>query len=92
VSARGEIHRYIGDELIASWKLKEGTTDDGCIAACFAAIDPLARHAPDYAREFGAAVTGRAGLHCGPVVPGEIGSVRKEIVLMDAVTTEICRN
>jgi adenylate cyclase len=97
VAARGEIHRYIGDELIATWKLKEGTADGRCVAACFAAIDQLARHAPDYRREFGAAVTVRAGLHCGPVVTGEMGSVRKEIVFLgDTVNTtariqELCR-
>ncbi len=97
VAARGEIHRYIGDELIATWKLKEGTTDGRCVAACFAAIEQLARHAPDYRREFGAVVTVRAGLHCGPVVTGEMGSVRKEIVFLgDTVNTtariqELCR-
>jgi adenylate cyclase len=97
VAARGEIHRYIGDELIATWKLKEGIDDGRCVAACFAAIDQLAKRAPDYRREFGAAVTVRAGLHCGPVVTGEMGTVRKEIVFLgDTVNTaariqELCR-
>src|ERR1700722_13683636 len=97
VATRGEIHRYIGDELIATWKLEEGTMDGRCVAACFAAIDQLARRAPDYRREFGAAVTVRAGLHCGPVVTGEMGSVKREIVFLgDTVNTtariqELCR-
>jgi adenylate cyclase len=97
VAARGEIHRYIGDELIATWKLEEGITDGRCVAACFAAIDQLARRASDYGREFGAAVTVRAGLHCGPVVTGEMGSVKREIVFLgDTVNTaariqELCR-
>jgi adenylate cyclase len=97
VAARGEIHRYVGDELIATWKLEQGTTDGRCVAACFAAIDQLARRAPDYRREFGAAVTVRAGLHCGPVVTGEMGSVKREIVFLgDTVNTaariqELCR-
>ena len=42
VAARGEIHRYVGDELIATWKLEEGIADGRCVAACFAAIDRLA--------------------------------------------------
>jgi adenylate cyclase len=97
VAARGEIHRYIGDELIATWKLEEGTTDGRCVAACFAAIDLLAKRASDYEREFGASVTVRAGLHCGPVVTGEMGSVKREIVFLgDTVNTaariqELCR-
>ena len=97
VAARGEIHRYVGDELIATWKLDEGIADGRCVAACFAAIDQLAKRAPDYSREFGAAVTVRAGLHCGPVVTGEMGSVKREIVFLgDTVNTaariqELCR-
>ena len=97
VTARGEIYSYVGDEMIASWKFEEGIAKSRCIAACFAAVDELARLAPDYRSEFGAAVSFRAGLHCGPVVTGEMGSVKKEIVFLgDTVNTaariqEFCR-
>jgi adenylate cyclase len=88
VAARGEIHRYVGDELIVTWKLEEGIADARCVEACFAAMDRLAQLAPTYQREFGAAVKFRAGLHCGPVVTGEMGTVRKEIVFLgDTVNT-----
>jgi adenylate cyclase len=97
VAAHGEIHSYVGDELIATWKLEEKRAPARCIAACFAGIDRLAERAPDYAQEFGAAVNVRAGLHCGPVVTGEMGSVKKEIVFLgDTVNTaariqQLCR-
>ncbi len=97
VAARGEIHTYVGDELIATWRLKDGISKARCVVACFAAIDRLARAAPEYRREFGAAINVRAGLHCGPVVTGEMGSVKKEIVFLgDTVNTaariqDLCR-
>ena len=97
VAARGEIHSYVGDELIATWKLNEGIARAHCVVACFAAIDRLALAAPEYRREFGAAINVRAGLHCGPVVTGEMGSVKKEIVFLgDTVNTaariqDLCR-
>ena len=97
VAAGGEIHSYVGDELIATWKLEEGVADAHCVAACFAAMGRLARRAPEYVGEFGAAANFRAGLHCGPVVTGEMGSVKKEIVFLgDTVNTaariqEMCR-
>ncbi len=97
VAARGEIHRYIGDEVIATWKLQDGITSARCIAACFGAMHRLADRAPDYRHEFGEAVAVRAGLHCGPVVTGEMGSVKREIVFLgDTVNTaariqELCR-
>src|SRR5208337_4490141 len=68
VAARGEIYSYVGDELIATWKLDEGIARARSVAACFAASDQLERAAPDYRSEFGVAVKFRTGLHCGPVV------------------------
>jgi adenylate cyclase len=88
LAARGEIHRYVGDELIATWTLADGLSDSRCVRACFAALDRLAREAPAYQRDFGVAIGFRAGLHCGPVVTGEMGTVKKEIVFLgDTVNT-----
>src|SRR5271167_2143612 len=97
VAAYGEIHRYVGDELIATWKLADGIADAHCVRACFDALDRLAVLSPLYLGDFGTPVHCRAGLHCGPVVTGEMGSVKKEIVFLgDTVNTaariqEFCR-
>src|ERR1700730_15424104 len=97
VAARGEIHRYVGDELIATWKLADGIAGANCVRACFDALGRLAVLSPVYRRDFGTPVKCRAGLHCGPVVTGEMGSVKKEIVFLgDTVNTtariqEFCR-
>jgi len=37
---------------------------------------------PDYQRAFGKRANFRAGLHCGPVVIGELGIVKMEIALL----------
>ena len=97
VAAYGEIHRYVGDELIATWKSEDGIANGHCVRACFDAFDRLAALSPVYVRDFGTPVHCRAGLHCGPVVTGEMGSVKKEIVFLgDTVNTtariqEFCR-
>jgi adenylate cyclase len=97
VAAYGEIHRYVGDELIATWKLADGIADAHCVRACFDAFDRLAVLSPAYLRDFGTPIHCRAGLHCGPVVTGEMGSAKKEIVFLgDTVNTaariqEFCR-
>ena len=88
VAAYGEIHRYVGDELIATWKLADGLADARCVRACFDALDRLAALTLEYQHAFGTAVYCRAGLHCGPVVAGEMGSVKREIVFLgDTVNT-----
>jgi adenylate cyclase len=78
----GEIHKYVGDELIATWPLAEGLRGARCLRACFGAVARLSQSAPAYEREFGGRAAFRAGLHCGPVVVGEMGTMKKEIALI----------
>lgn len=35
VVQKGQIHKYVGDELIATWPLAEGLRDARCLRACF---------------------------------------------------------
>jgi len=82
VMQKGQIHKYSGDELIVTWPLAAGLRNARCLRACFGAIQKLADLGPSYAREFGLAVDVRAGLHCGSVVVGEMGTIKKEIALI----------
>ncbi|HLW91321.1 MAG TPA: adenylate/guanylate cyclase domain-containing protein [Roseiarcus sp.] len=85
---KGQIHKYVGDELIVTWPLAAGLKEARCLRACFGAIRRLAELGPLYEREFGLQVDLRAGLHCGPVVVGEMGTIKKEIALLgDALNT-----
>jgi adenylate cyclase len=96
--AGGDIHKYVGDEVIATWRLSPGANRPACVRAAFAALDRLFAHGPAYEREFGVIPDFRAGLHCGPVAVGELGSLRKEIALIgDTMNTaarilEACRD
>lgn len=78
----GEIHKYVGDEVIATWKPSSRERNARCIRACFDALDELHEAAADYVAEFGAEARFRAGLHCGPVVIGELGLFKMEIALL----------
>src|SRR5271166_6274980 len=95
--AGGEIHKYVGDEIIATWTLAAGLNEAACVRACFAALDRLAARGPAYERDFGCRADFRAGLHCGSVVVGELGYLKKEIALIgDSMNTaariqEACR-
>ena len=94
----GEIHKYVGDEIIATWTIAASLNDAGCVRACFVAHDRLATRGPEYERDFGCRADFRAGLHCGSVVVGELGYLKKEIALIgDTMNTaariqEACRD
>jgi adenylate cyclase len=96
--AGGGIHKYVGDEVIATWGLAPGANPRACVSAVFAALDRITSQGPAYNREFGVVPDFRAALHCGPVAVGELGSIRKEIALIgDTMNTaarilEACRH
>jgi adenylate cyclase len=96
--AGGDIHKYVGDEVIATWRLSPGANNPACVRAAFEALDRIAAQGPTYRREFGIVPDFRAGVHCGAVAVGELGSLRKEIALIgDTMNTaarilEACRD
>jgi adenylate cyclase len=84
----GEVHRYIGDEVVITWPLA-GCRDNGGCLSCFQAIRALiAKRAEVYRQTFGVVPAFRAGLHGGPVVAGECGGSKQEIVYFgDTINT-----
>jgi adenylate cyclase len=102
LEAGGEIDRYIGDELVVSWLLPDAApaADDrrkAAIACIFAMEDALAARAERYRVRFRTVPRFRAALHAGPLVVGEMGDVKREIVLLgDTMNTtarieSVCR-
>jgi adenylate cyclase len=87
----GEVHSYVGDELIASWPVGEGIRDARCLR-CYAAIEAtLAQRAEHYRRAFGVTPEVRVALHAGPVVAGECGDAKLAIVYVGDTMNTIAR-
>ncbi|OKO67957.1 adenylate/guanylate cyclase domain-containing protein [Bradyrhizobium sp. NAS96.2] len=78
VAHGGEVHAYVGDEVIVTWPVDAGQPLRwlGCV---FAIADRLAKRADYYRKQFGVAPTFRAGMHAGPVVVAECGDSRRQI-------------
>jgi len=76
---RAEIHKYVGDEAILTWTAGPALADGDCLACPFIARDLIAGNGERYRRRFGVMPEFRASLHCGEIVAGEIGDVRREI-------------
>ncbi len=76
----GEIHAYVGDEVIITWPSKSGAERAQCIRCFFALQNVLRGHAEVYERLFGVKPRIRAGLHGGSVIVSECGDTKKSIV------------
>jgi class 3 adenylate cyclase len=74
----GEVHAYVGDEVIVTWRIA-GETKGRYLDCFFAIQDRIAERADFYRREFGLVPNFRAGLHAGPVVISECGDSRRQV-------------
>lgn len=79
---RGEVHRYVGDEVILTWTAEEGLRNARCVRTVFAISDTLEAARTEYEADFGVAPSFWAGLHLGPVIAGEIGTIKHEIAFL----------
>ncbi len=76
----GEVHRYIGDEMVITWDLsKRRAVPDimGCLVEVFNIIEA---HKQVNKPRHGAWIDLRAGLNAGPVLVSEVGDLKRELV------------
>jgi adenylate cyclase len=78
----GEVYRYVGDELIATWPVATPPDNGRPILCLFLCREALERVRPQLLRRYGVALDFRAGLHLGKLVVGEVGGFKREITLM----------
>lgn len=74
-----EIHKYVGDEAILTWPAGPALAEGACLTCPFIARASIAANAERYRARFGIVPEFRAALHCGEIVTGEIGDLRREI-------------
>lgn len=87
----GEIYQYVGDEIVISWTKKNGVKKANCLN-CFIQIqNKLISLNQHYKNKYGLIPEFKAGLHCGEVMAGEIGSIKKDIVYSGDVLNTTAR-
>ncbi|MBL0744788.1 adenylate/guanylate cyclase domain-containing protein [Chryseolinea lacunae] len=87
----GEIYQYVGDEVVVSWKLRNGLHDNNCINCFLAMKDALQKQRDNYLKNFGVSPEFKGGLHVGKVTTGEIGVIKKEIIFTGDVLNTTAR-
>jgi len=88
---RGEIYKYVGDEVIITWKMKEGLKDWHCIRLFFEAVDHVKENRNLFEKKYGIVPEFKAGMHCGKVVSGEMGDTKREIAFLGDVINTTAR-
>lgn len=91
INYAGEIYQYAGDEIIVSWRIREGLENNNCLQCFFVMKDSIQQEAKKYHDNFGVLPKFKAGLHCGKVTTGEIGVLKKEIIFTGDVLNTTAR-
>jgi adenylate cyclase len=87
----GEVHQYVGDEVVVTWPLDRGRRGGNALACFFAIARELERAAPAFEREFGGVPRIRGALHAGEVISGEVGESRRALVFHGDVMNTAAR-
>jgi len=91
VEHKGEVYQYIGDEVVVTWKAKDGLENTNCLQTFFAIGEELNRRSDDFLDAYGKVPAYKAGLHIGAVTTGEIGVLKREIVFTGDVLNTAAR-
>lgn len=76
---KAEIYKYVGDEIILTWKMKSGLRNANCLRLFFQHMEKIHSRKDYYMSAYGVIPEFKAGLHGGKVVAGELGNIKMEI-------------
>jgi len=79
IKNKATILKYVGDEVILTWKTKKGIKNQNCVNLYFDFFDELENHKIDFIEQFGIFPIFKAGLHSGEVTAAFLGYVKKQM-------------
>ena len=91
LQTKGEIYQYVGDEIIISWRMKNGIEQANCIECFYAIQTAILNNEDNYLEQYNCIPVFKAGLHYGKVMVGEMGRVKKEITFSGDVLNTASR-
>lgn len=79
LDCKGSIYQYVGDEVVISWKVKDGFEEANCVKCFFQLEQFIQTQKEKYLSRYDVVPAFKAGVHCGDVVAGEVGLVKRDI-------------
>lgn len=79
VDHEAEIYQYVGDEVILTWKQKDGLKDQNCLKAYFSFKHHLENRKQYYEQTYNCTPHFKAGMNAGIITVTEVGKYKKEI-------------
>lgn len=74
------IYQYVGDEVVFTWKTKDGIRQNNCVNLFFLIDEQIKKKKEIYLKKYGTVPEYKAGLHCGKVIAAVVGDLKKELI------------
>jgi adenylate cyclase len=76
---KGNIYQYVGDEVVIAWNYADGKENFHCVRCFFDMKLHIISLKEKYLLRYGLVPGFKAGIHCGRVVAGEVGIIKRDI-------------
>ncbi|MCK5702439.1 MAG: adenylate/guanylate cyclase domain-containing protein [Cyclobacteriaceae bacterium] len=91
VETKAEIYQYVGDEIVFTWTLDKGITNNNCLRLFEKICEELENKKSYFLKNYGYQPKFKAALHAGIVLAAEIGHIKKGIIYSGDVLNTTAR-
>ena len=75
----GQVYQYVGDEVVITWKTRDGIRKDRCLDFFFLFLEELEKNRFYFVEKYGVFPEFKAGMSSGFVTVAEVGELKSEI-------------
>ena len=75
----GHVYQYVGDEVVITWKTRDGIRKDRCLDFFFLFLEELEKNRFYFVEKYGVFPEFKAGMSSGFVTVAEVGELKSEI-------------
>jgi adenylate cyclase len=79
INNMGMIYQYVGDEVVVAWDYGDDNENLHSVRCFFDMKSEIQKNKEKYMERYGLVPTFKAGIHCGRVVAGEVGVIKRDI-------------
>ena len=88
-SAKGNIYRYVGDEIMVSWDNEKGLKNNNFLRTYYCVKYVMRQEHEKYMKKYGLIPEYITCFHSGKIIVGEIGEVKSQIVFSGETLSEL---
>jgi len=91
IQTKAEIYQYVGDEIVFTWPLDKGITNNNCLRLYEKINERLEKKKSYFMKNYGYEPKFKGAIHAGIVLAAEIGHIKKDIVYSGDVLNATAR-